>query len=159
MLEHSKVKIFFLLTFLLPSVIIAQNWSNYKITIVNSELTKQFLHQQNDLYNPIYDWEIFFLNHKIAYDVIDDTGLDDFDFRDTDVLVLPSVEVLSQDAMENLSEYLNLGGSAFILGKLGEFDELGRRMKSDFLFEISGIKAELLPDQTNPSHELYINKS
>ena len=32
-------------------------------------------------------------------------------------------------------------------------------MENDFLFEISGIKAELLPDQTNPSHELSINKS
>ena len=137
MLQTSKVKILFLFILVFPAVITAQITSDIKITIVNSDLTKKLFYQQNNLFNPIYDWEIFFLNHKVSYEVIDDTGLDDFDLIDTDVLILPSVEVLSQDAVEKLSEYLNLGGSAFILGKLGEFDELGRRMKSDFLFEIS----------------------
>jgi hypothetical protein len=159
MLEHSKVKIFFLLTFLLPSVIIAQNWSNYKITIVNSELTKQFLHQQNDLYNPIYDWEIFFLNHKISYEVIDDTGLDDYDFKDTDVLILPSVEVLSDDTKENLKELLNLGAGVLILGRLGEFNEMGKEKETDFLYEISGIKANLLENQKSNSWHLNIKNS
>ena len=159
MLEHSKVKIFFLFTIFLPSVIIAQNWSNYKITIVNSELSKQLLHQQNALYNPIYDWEIFFLNHKISYEVIDDIGLDDFDFRDTDVLILPSVEVLSVDAKENLKEFLDLGGGVLILGKLGEFDEVGRRVKTDILSEISGIKANVMQNQSNTAYKLKINKS
>ncbi len=159
MLENSKVKIFFLFTIFLPSVIIAQNWSNYKITIVNSELSKQLLHQQNALYNPIYDWEIFFLNHKISYEVIDDIGLDDFDFRDTDVLILPSVEVLSVDAKENLKEFLDLGGGVLILGKLGEFDEVGRRVKTDILSEISGIKANVMQNRSNTAYKLKINKA
>jgi hypothetical protein len=159
MLEHSKVKIFFLLTFLLSSVIIAQNWSNYKITIVNSELTKQFLHQQNDLYNPIYDWEIFFLNHKIAYEVIDDIGLDNYDFKDTDVLILPSVEVLSDDAKENLKEFLDLGGGVLILGRLGEFNEMGKEKETDFLYEISGIKANEMQNQSTTAWKLNINKT
>jgi len=159
MLEHSKVKIFFLLIFLLSSVIIAQNWSNYKITIVNSELTKQFLHQQNDLYNPIYDWEIFFLNHKIAYEVIDDIGLDNYDFKDTDVLILPSVEVLSDDAKENLKEFLDLGGGVLILGRLGEFNEMGKEKETDFLYEISGIKANEMQNQSTTAWKLNINKT
>ncbi|HEY6626770.1 MAG TPA: hypothetical protein VIZ21_07435, partial [Ignavibacteriaceae bacterium] len=90
MLQTSKVKILFLFIFVSPVVITAQIPSNIKITIVNSELTKKLFYQQNNFFNPIYDWEIFFLNHKISYEVIDDTGLDDFDFRDTDVLILPS---------------------------------------------------------------------
>ena len=159
MLQTSKVKILFLFILVFPAVITAQITSDIKITIVNSDLTKKLFYQQNNLFNPIYDWEIFFLNHKVSYEVIDDSGLDDFDFKDTDVLILPSVEILSDDAKENLKEFLDLGGSVLILGRLGEFNQMGKEKETDFLYEISGIKANLLENQKSNSWHLNVNNS
>ena len=159
MLQNNNFRIILLLFLLCTSKPFAQIESDVNVTIVNSNLTKQLLYEQNNSFNPIYDWEIFFLNNKIRYNVIDDEGLDDFEFSDSDVLILPSVEVLSSDAEENLAEYLKLGGGVLILGRLGGYDEMGRRTSRDYLSEISGIKATLIQDQTYPSYKLLIHKS
>jgi hypothetical protein len=139
--------------------LLAQVENDINVTIVHSEKTKQLFYKQNNFFNPIYDWELLFLNNKFTYNVIDDNGLDNFDFKDSDVLILPAIEVLSSEAAENLKEYLNMGKGIFILGNPGLYDETGRTVSEDILLEISGIKVKELPDQNTPVWNLLIDRS
>ena len=93
---------------ILVSTIFAQDLRNVKIGIVYSEKTKQLIYPQNKDFYPIQNWELFFLNRKISYTVINDEQLDDNDFDFLDLLILPSVEVLSENAKENLKIFLTV---------------------------------------------------
>jgi len=156
----NKVTVQILILCLVFSTLLkSQSIGDISLTIVHSEKTKQMFYKENNLFNPIYDWEMFFLNNKFSYDVIDDDGLDNFDFRDSDVLILPSVEVLSDEAAENIKEYLKIGGGIFVIGQLGLYDESGRvRMKS-ILENIFGITLNTLPINKASSNKLEIEPS
>jgi hypothetical protein len=124
----------------LPSFIYAQSLKDVKIGIVYSEKTKEVLYPQNKEFYPIQDWELFFLNRKISYTVINDEQLDDNDFDFLDILILPSVEILSESAAENLQEFLDDGKGLLIFGKIGLYDEKGRKNVTGFLKKSGGFK-------------------
>ena len=124
---------------ILVSLICAQDLRNVKIGIVYSEKTKQLIYPQNKDFYPIQDWELFFLNRKISYTVINDEQLDDNGFDFLDLLILPSVEVLSEKAKENLQNFLNQGKGLLIFGKIGLYDKDGRKIYSNYLSELSGF--------------------
>ena len=124
---------------ILVSLICAQDLRNVKIGIVYSEKTKQLIYPQNKDFYPIQDWELFFLNRKISYTVINDEQLDDNGFDFLDLLILPSVEVLSEKAKENLQNFLNQGKGLLIFGKIGLYDKDGRKIYSNYLSELSGL--------------------
>ena len=104
------------------SVLTAQELKDIKIGIVYSEKTKQLIYPQDKNFNPIQDWELFFLNRKISYSVVSDEMLDENDFNELDVLILPSVEVLSENAAENLFAFLKAGKGLLIFGKFDVYD-------------------------------------
>ncbi|MCH7774057.1 MAG: hypothetical protein IH784_06580 [Bacteroidetes bacterium] len=124
---------------ILVSAICAQDLRNVKIGIVYSEKTKQLIYPQNKDFYPIQDWELFFLNRKISYTVINDEQLDDNEFDFLDVLILPSVEVLSENAKENLQNFLNEGKGLLIFGKIGLYDKDGKKTYSNYLSELGGF--------------------
>ncbi len=124
---------------IIVSGICAQDFRNVKIGIVYSEKTKQLIYPQNKDFYPIQDWELFFLNRKISYTVINDEQLDDNGFDFLDLLILPSVEVLSEKAKENLQNFLNQGKGLLIFGKIGLYDKDGRKIYSNYLSELSGF--------------------
>ncbi|MGB5850592.1 MAG: hypothetical protein WBH40_19035 [Ignavibacteriaceae bacterium] len=129
---------------ILVSTIFAQDLRNVKIGIVYSEKTKQLIYPQNKDFYPIQDWELFFLNRKISYTVINDEQLDDNGFDFLDLLILPSVEVLSENAKENLQNFLNEGKGLLIFGKIGFYDKEGKKTFSNYLSELgSFIMSEL----------------
>ena len=82
-------------------------------------LTKNLLYAEDQNFYPIQDWELFFLNRKISYEVFDDEGLDDYDFDEVDILILPSIEILSDDGFENLQDFLEEGKGLFFFLALG----------------------------------------
>jgi len=124
---------------ILVSAICAQDLRNVKIGIVYSEKTKQLVYPQNEDFYPIQDWELFFLNRKISYTVINDEQLDDNEFDFLDVLILPSVEALSENAKENLQNFLNEGKGLLILGKIGLYDKNGKKTYSNYLRELGSF--------------------
>ena len=89
--------------------------------------------------------ELFFLDKKISYSVIEDKDLNSLGQYEFDILILPSVEILSDQAIENLEEFLNAGKSIFILGKLGSFDPQLMTRKPDGLEILAGLNIEDLP--------------
>jgi hypothetical protein len=143
----------------LSSLLISQSQKDISVTIVHSEKTKQLIYKENNLFNPIYDWELFFLNNKFSYDVIDDDGLNNFDFIDTDVLILPSVEVLSDESAKNIKEYLKHGGGIFIIGQLGLYDESGGVRMNSILEDIFDITFNKLPIKKISSSVLEVEPS
>jgi len=124
---------------ILATTIFAQDISDVKIGIVYSEKTKQLIYHQNKDFYPIQDWELFFLNRKISYTVINDEQLDDNEFDFLDLLILPSVEVLSKNAKENLQNFLSEGKGLLIFGKIGFYDKDGTRTFSNYLTELGGF--------------------
>lgn len=114
-------------------MLFAQNLNEIKLGIVYSEQTKNLVYSEDKYFYPIQDWEIFFLNNKLSYTVINDEQLDDNDFDFLDVLILPSVEVLSESAEVNLKMFLDSGKGLLIFGKIGEYDTNGKRKYENFL--------------------------
>ncbi len=143
----------------LISSLYPQDLDNIKIGLVHSSLTKNLLHDEDKNFYPIQAWELFFLNHKISYEVFDDEGLDDYEFDEVDVLILPSIEVLSDDGFENLQNFLAEGKGLFILGKLGVKDDVGNNRQIDVLQSLSGIQVSEFLDRTTiaKNHILYAN--
>ena len=129
---------------ILVSAICAQDLRNVKIGIVHSAKTKQLIYPQNKDFYPIQGWELFFLNRKISYTVINDEQLDDYEFDFLDVLILPSVEVLSDDAKESLQNFLNEGKGLLIFGKIGFYDKDGKKTFSNYLSELGGFSVNEL---------------
>ncbi len=147
------------LSIILISSLYPQDLDNIKIGLVHSSLTKNLLHAEDKNFYPVQAWELFFLNHKISYEVFDDEGVDDYDFDEVDVLILPSIEVLSDDGFENLQDFLNDGKGLFILGKLGVKDEDGNNRLEDLLHSLGGLKVNEFLDRNviAKNHTLYAN--
>jgi len=129
---------------ILVSTIFAQDLRNVKIGVVYSENTKQLIYPHNKDFYPIQDWELFFLTRKISYTVINDKQLDDDEFDFLDLLILPSVEVLSSNAKENLQKFINQGKGLLIFGKIGDYDKDGRKTFSSYLSELAGFSIKEL---------------
>ena len=125
---------------LFSSILPAQNLlDNVKIGIVFSEQVWNEVHSGDNNFYFIRDWEIFFLDRKISYRVYTDDELDDYDFDDEDILILPGVEILSDDAVENIKDYMSAGKSIFILGNIGNYKTGTRKRFENICNELTGI--------------------
>ena len=143
----------------LISSLYPQDLDNIKIGLVHSSLTKNLLHSEDKNFYPIQDWELFFLNKKISYEVFDDEGVDDYDFDEVDILILPSIEILSDDGFENLQDFLEEGKGLFILGKLGVQDNDGNNRRDNLLQSLGGFQVNEFLDRNviAKNHILYVN--
>jgi hypothetical protein len=137
----------------------SQNLSGINIGIVHSELTKKLIYPDNNNFYPIQNWELFFLNRKISYTVISDDDLENRELADLDVLILPSVEVLSQKASDKLNDFLHSGKGLLVFGKLGTYNQNRTRNKSDFLLKNSGFSYKELNTGDNISEFHTLNIS
>ena len=148
-----------LFSIILISSLYPQDLDKIKIGLVHSSLTKNLLHDEDKNFYPVRDWELFFLNKKISYEVFDDEGVDDYDFDEVDILILPSIEVLSDDGFENMQNFLDEGKGLLILGKLGVKDEDRNNRQMDALQSLSGIQVNEFLDRTTiaKNHILYAN--
>ncbi|MGD8306352.1 MAG: hypothetical protein PVF17_06835, partial [Ignavibacteria bacterium] len=131
-----------ILSALISALCYSQNISDIRIGIVHSESTKDLIYPNDNNFYPVRDWEIFFLDRKTGYQIITDDDLEDNDLDNVDVLILPSVEVLSSAASVNLKRFLNSGKGLLVFGKLGEYDTDGRRRKEGFLSNAGGFNYE-----------------
>jgi len=143
----------------LSSALYPQELDNIKIGLVHSSHTKNLLHAEDNNFYPVQDWELFFLNKKISYEVFDDEGVDDYDFDEVDILILPAIEVLSDDGIENLQDFLEEGKGLFILGRLGVQDDYGNNRLKDLLQSLGGFKVNEFLDRNviAKNHILYAN--
>jgi hypothetical protein len=160
MIKLTRENIFtiFFLLFTFPTSL-PQEINYINIGIVHSELTKQLLYKNDNEFYPILDWELLLLNKKISYSVIEDQDLNNFGFNEIDVLILPSVEILSDQALENLKEFLSIGKSIFIFGKLGSFDPQLKTRRPEALEILTGLKTEELSVENEISEQFFFNSN
>ncbi len=136
--------LFFILS--LSSAICAQQ-IQIKIGLVHSELSLSG--DKSDNQPPSTAWEYFLLNNKISYDVLRDDDLSSNDLSDHDLIILPETKSLSDEAFENLTEYLNDGGNLWMLGNIGESNQNDKQREKSFSEFILGSSFSIIPSKNN----------
>ena len=144
------------------SILIAGLWSaimfpsgkaNFKAALIYPSLTKNVLYRTNPSFNPTEEWELFFLSHNYDYEMFNDDDLDDID-SDVSVVVIPSMEVVSEEMLSELKQLLDEGKGILLTGNFAEYDTRGKkRVSDDFTgFEILKLNSN---EQLSVNHYLY----
>lgn len=128
-------KIFVLLLLALFTAIYPQN-SQLKIGLVHSESSLKIDKSNNEPAS--IAWEYFLLNNKIKYEVLRDDDISSDDLSDFDLIILPETHSLSDDAFQNLTEYIQNSGSVWMLGNTGEMDAKDKVRQKSFIEVILG---------------------
>ncbi len=97
-----------------------------KIALIYPSSTKDVLYKTNPSYNPTEEWELFFLSQNYNYEVINDYDIDEIG-SDINVLVIPSMEVVSDDMIDVLNQLLEEGKGILLTGNFADFDEQGKK--------------------------------
>jgi hypothetical protein len=114
-----------------------------RIAILYSGYTEKF----SDKFSPkIIDqitlWELFLMQEKIPYSVINDQDLEAGITDDYDILILPSVNAISEKEKNSMKEFLNDGNSILSLGSKLTLDEKGMFYATNNLNDLFGIECE-----------------
>ncbi len=111
--------------------IIPAEKSNIKVALIYPSLTKDILYKNNPAFKPTEDWELFFLSRDYDYEMLDDNEIDEIGI-DIDAVVVPSMEVVSEDMLNELEQLMEEGKGLLLTGNFAEFDENGtRRIKGN----------------------------
>jgi hypothetical protein len=137
------------------STIIAQP----KIAILYSELTEKIDHSNpSKVIDAITAWELYLMQDKIPYSVIYDDDLEAGIDDEFDILILPSVNFISNEQMEELQNFLASGKSIISTGSKLFYQEniLDEYQNLETLFGLSNIKV-MDSDNLSFSHSLIPN--
>jgi hypothetical protein len=115
----------------------------------------------NNIIDVITSWELFLMQDKIPYKVIYDNDLESGIDDEFDILILPSVDFISNDEMEGLQKFLGNGKSIICSGSKLFFQQnnLNEYQNLETLFGLRNIESvslesmsylhSLLPNQLN----------
>ena len=78
-------------------------------------------------------------HYGLPYSYLPSRKLQDNNFFEWPVVVLPGVSCLSNVAKENLKEYVQSGGLLVACGETGARDETGQIVQDDFMSEVFGL--------------------
>lgn len=140
----STTFLFFIIAF--HSAIYAQQIPT-KIGLVHSELSLNIDKESNQ--PPSSAWEYFLLNNKIKYDILRDDDLSSGDLSNFDLIIFPDTKTISDDAFENLTEYLNDGGSLWMLGNIGERNQNDKQREKSFSEFVLGSSISIMDSKNN----------
>ncbi|HEX9253697.1 MAG TPA: hypothetical protein VF870_15735 [Ignavibacteriaceae bacterium] len=114
-----------------------------KIAVLYSRLTEKIDNTtSNQVFNAITNWELFLMQDKIPYSVIYDEDIESGIEDEFDILILPSVNFISNEQMEELQKYMTSGNSIICSGSKLLFQD---KSLTDFqnlktLFGLNDIK-------------------
>ena len=104
-----------LFLFILASIISINadcTYAKVRIAILYSELSeKAYSENSKSNIDAITSWEIFLMQNKIPYEVIYNNDLESGIEDEFDILILPSIEIISKAELEELQNFLNSGKS------------------------------------------------
>jgi len=130
-----------------------------KIAILYSELTEKVDNSNsNKVIDAITTWELYLMQDKIPYAVIYDDDLESGIDDEFDILILPSINFISNEQMEELQKFLGSGKSIISTGSKLFFQEnnLNKYQNLETLFGLSNIKV-MDSDNLSFSHSLIPN--
>ncbi len=134
-------------------------FSQARIAILYSEFTEQSnVTNSNKIIDVITSWELFLMQDKIPYSVIYDDDLESGIDDEFDILILPSVKLISFEQMEELQKFLESGNSIISSGSKLEFQEnsLNEYQNLKVLFGLNSIKS-LSSESLSYLHSLIPN--
>lgn len=158
MFKHFNI---FLFLIFLCGILISNNTiiAQPKIAILYSELTAKFDDSNSSkVIDAITAWELFLMQDKIPYAVIYDDDLESGIDDEFDILILPSVNFISNEQLEELQKFLASGKSIICSGSKLFFQEniLDEYQNLETLFGLSNIKT-MDSDNLSFSHSLTPN--
>ncbi len=134
----------FLFLIFLCGILISNNTiiAQPKIAILYSELTEKFGDSNSSkVIDAITAWELFLMQDKIPYAVIYDDDLESGIDDEFDILILPSVNFILNEQMEELQKFLASGKSIICSGSKLSYQEniLDEYQNLETLFGLSNI--------------------
>ena len=103
-----------------------------------------------DVEEAIRLWELFLVGMELPYRVMEDTSLYRPIDDDIRLLIMPGVEVLSEQQRSTIKNYLERGGGMIASGRTGFLDDRGVLQNDRFFKEIFGAEPSIdLPDSLN----------
>ena len=122
--------------------------------MIYPSLTKDILYKENPAFKPTEDWELFFLSRNYDYEMHDDADIDEIG-NDINVVVIPSMEVVSEDMLNELEQLMEEGKGLLLTGNFAAFDENGdRRIRDNDNFLHFDIKVVSKNEKLSINHFL-----
>lgn len=149
-----SAKAVLLIVIFLSEVVVSQS----NIAILYSGYTESKLDNPKKVFDEITSWELFLMGNKISYKVIYDEDIESGIEDDFDILILPSVDYISEQEFVELTNFITSGNSIINAGsKLYTFDGYNNDLNNlERLFSLSDIR--FLDDKTkNYLHTLDLN--
>lgn len=115
-----------------------------KIAVLYSDLTENYkISNSTNPTDVITTWELFLMQEKVPYKVIYDNDLESGIENDFEILIIPSVEIISSNELNELKKFLAAGKSIFCSGsKLFFKDEDAFNYQNlEMLFNLSNVEA------------------
>lgn len=152
-------KIFFALSLLIILITFEINASDHlRIAILKSETASAHLYDDNKFINELTAWELFLMQNLISYKVINDDELESGIEDDFDLLILPSIDIISKTQSAQLLKFQSKGNAIINSGsKLKSNDDLTENYQMhQVLFDL-GFVNELTQNNINISHSILPN--
>ena len=149
-----SAKAVLLIVIFLSEVIVSQS----NIAILYSGYTESKLDNPKIVFDEITSWELLLMENKISYKVIYDEDIESGIEDDFDILILPSVDYISEQEFVELTNFITSGNSIINAGsKLYTFDGYNNDLNNlARLFSLSNLR--FLDDKTkNYLHTLDLN--
>lgn len=149
----SAKAVLLIIIFLSESIVSQSN-----IAILYPGYTESKLDDPKKVFDDITSWELFLMENKISYKVIYDEDIESGIEDDFDILILPSVDYISEQEFVELTNFITSGNSIINAGsKLYTFDGYNNDLNNlERLFSLSDIR--FLDDKSkNYLHTLDLN--
>lgn len=116
-------------------------FSQTRTAVLYSGYTEDRYQDSKKVFDEITTWELFFMESKIPYKVIYDNDLESGIESDFDIIVLPSVEYISEQELAELDNFLAAGKSIISIGsKLDPIDNNSIQFNGPYnLFGLSPV--------------------
>jgi hypothetical protein len=141
-MRQNIIILFLIFTASLPVELYSQSINTLKFALVYPKLTKQILYKNDDRFSPTDNWETFLLSNHIKYEMINDDALDELN-NDVDLIIIPSLEVATENMREEIEGMFKKGKGVLITGNFAEFDESGTRV--DYIFQKRILNFRIVP--------------
>lgn len=120
-----------------------------QVAILFSDYTQNLLGDESTwLSDNIDTWETFLKSHKKNYTIISDQHIEQGQFFDYGILVLPGSKSLSDRQLIQIKKYLEQGGSVFATSGTATYSDEAKWRGWDFFTEVYGLKFTKELDRT-----------
>ncbi len=109
------------------------------------------------LIDNFYSWELFLIQNKFKYDVINSEDLEDGLSDDFSLLILPTAKSMNEKEILSIKEFLNEGNSVFSTSSLGVYNEAGNWQGWENLEKLFGIRfvSEIPQEEGSRIHSIF----